>query len=157
MNGMCNNARSADLELAQCHMRLFVPLPIVAWYLFWFVVMHETVALYGLAVCGSVFVFGLVHRANVKRRPGNYPRRRVLAIAFDQAACFVAMYLTGELGAVVAAVNLWISLGNGIRFGVKWMALSAGLAAIGWILLGTLSDYWSRYPIWSSVWSCSTP
>ncbi len=148
MNGIRNNAKSADLELAQCHMRLFVPLPILVWYLFWFVAMHEPVALYGLAVCGSVFVFGLVHRENVKRRPGNYPWRRVWAIVFDQTACFVAMYLTGELGAVVALVNLWISLGNGIRFGVNWMALSAGLAAVGWMILGTASDYWSRYPIW---------
>lgn len=149
MNNPHDPTQSADLELAQCYVRLFVPLPIlILWYLFWYLVMQDPDALQGLAVTGCVLVFALVHWANVKRNPGVYPRRRILAIVFDQTACFVAMFLTGELGAVVAFVNLWVSLGNGIRFGVKWMALSAGLATLGWIILGMVSDYWSQHPIW---------
>ena len=58
------------------------------------------------------------------------------------------MFLTGELGSVVAFVNLWISLGNGIRFGVRWMVLSASLATAGWVILGMVSDYWGQHPIW---------
>ncbi|OYV36295.1 MAG: hypothetical protein B7Z83_06260, partial [Thiomonas sp. 20-64-5] len=42
--------------------------------------------------------------------------RRVVTITMDQLGCFMAMLLTRELGAVVVFLNLWISLGNGIRF-----------------------------------------
>lgn len=149
MNAEHRNFKSADLELAQCVIRLFVPLPIlILWYLFWFFPMHNPEALKGLGVAGGFFIFALAHWAKVKKNPGIYPQRRILAIVVDQTACVIAMFLTGELGAVVAFVNLWISLGNGLRFGVKWMALSASLASTGMIVLGVVSDYWSQHPIW---------
>ena len=77
-----------------------------------------------------------------------YPQRRVVAIVMDQLGCFIGMLLTRELGTVIVFLNLWISLGNGIRFGVKWMALSATLATTGLIVLSGVSDYWGQRPIW---------
>lgn len=149
MNGTFPISQSADLELAQCYIRLFIPLPILTlWYLYWFFPVQHPEAIRGLGVAAGFLVFALAHWMLVKRHPGVYPLRRVVAISVDQVACFVAMFLTGELGAVVAFVNLWVSLGNGIRFGVKWMALSAALASTGLISLSVFSDYWSQHPIW---------
>jgi diguanylate cyclase (GGDEF)-like protein len=149
MNGAHNTSQPADLELAQCYIRLFVPLPIlILWYLFWSVRTHSPEAHVGLVGTGVFCAFTLAHWANVKRNPGYYPLRRIVAIVVDQTGCFCAMLLTGELGAIVAFLSLWISLGNGIRFGVKWMALSASLASLSLMTLGLFSDYWSRHPIW---------
>jgi diguanylate cyclase len=149
MNGTRPTPNSADLELAQCHIRLFIPLPILTlWYLYWFFHMQHPDAIKGLGVAAGFLVFAVAHWALVKRNPGVYPLRRIVAISVDQTACFVAMFMTGELGAVVAFVNLWISLGNGIRFGVQWMALSTALASTGLIAVGIFSDYWSQHPIW---------
>ena len=140
--------KAVDLELQQCHIRLFIPLPILfAWYLFWALKGHPQ-ANNGLAVAGAFLVFAFVHWLRVRSNAGPYPGRQFTAIAVDQTACMIGMILTGELGAVIAFVNLWISLGNGIRFGVKWMALSALFATAGLIAVGLVSDYWAGHPIW---------
>ncbi len=149
MNKVDDSSQSVDLELAQCHIRVFVALPIlIVWYLFWYVQARSTEANTGLACLGVFYAFALAHWAHVKRYPGIHPRRRALAIVMDQLGCFIGMLLTRKLGAIIVFLNLWISLGNGIRFGVKWMALSATLAATGLIVLGVVSDYWSPRPIW---------
>ncbi len=121
---------------------------LIGWYLFWNQHSPSTEAKTGLTGLVVFYAFSLLQWAHVKRYPGVYPLRRVVTITMDQMGCFMAMLLTRELGAVVVFLNLWISLGNGIRFGVKWMALSAALANIGLIVLSMMSDYWSRYPIW---------
>lgn len=150
MNKIDAVSQSAHLELAQCHIRLFVALPfLVVWYLFWFLQTRSAEAFTGLAGVGVFYAFALAHWAHVKRFPGIYPQRRVVAIVMDQLGCFIEMLLTGELGTVIVFLNLWISLGNGIRFGVKWMALSAILATTGLVVLSVVSDYWSRQPIWT--------
>jgi diguanylate cyclase (GGDEF)-like protein len=150
MNAMHPDRKAVDLELQQCHIRLFIPLPILfAWYIFWTVKGHPD-AIKGLMVAGAFLTFALVHWFRVKRNPGPHPSRQFTAIAVDQTACTAGMILTGELGAIIAFVNLWVSLGNGIRFGVKWMALSASFAALGLVGVGLISDYWAQHPIWIS-------
>lgn len=149
MNGTLSSPHATDLELAQCYIRLFVPLPVlILWFGFWSIHAQRPEATIGLVGTGVFCLFTVAHWANVKRNPGFYPARRTLAITVDQAGCFLTMLLTGELGAIVAFLCLWISLGNGIRFGVPWMALSAALASTGLIAVGIFSDYWSQHPIW---------
>lgn len=149
MNGTLSSPRSADLELAQCYIRLFVPLPVLfLWFGFWAFHTQRPEATIGLVGTGVFCFYTVAHWAHVKRYPGFYPLRRTLAITVDQLGCFLTMLLTGELGAIVAFLCLWISLGNGIRFGVPWMALSAALASTGLIAVGMFSNYWSQHPIW---------
>ena len=121
---------------------------LIGWYLFWYMQARSTEANTGLAGLCVFYAFALAQWAHVKRYPGINPRRRVVAIVMDQLGCFIGMLLTRELGTVIIFLNLWISLGNGIRFGVKWMALSATLATTGLIALSVVSDYWSQRPIW---------
>lgn len=149
MNGPHPASHSADLELTQCYVRLFVPLPVLfLWFGFWSLHVQRPEAHIGLVGTAIFCLFTVAHWANVKKYPGFYPVRRTVAITVDQAGCFLTMLLTGELGAIVAFLSLWISLGNGIRFGVQWMALSAALASTGLIAVGIFSDYWSQHPIW---------
>lgn len=149
MRGIFNNPQVKDLELQQCHIRLGIPLPLLfAWFLFWALNGARAEAYVGMIGTAVFYAWALVHRAVVKCRPGRYPGRRLLTIAVDQAGCFVTMLLTAELGAIAAFLHLWISLGNGIRFGVKWMAFSSALACGGLVYLGVFSTYWSQHPIW---------
>jgi diguanylate cyclase (GGDEF)-like protein len=140
---------SADLERGQCHIRLFVALPILCvWYLGWFLLTGQPAALSGLIGAGLFSVFALLHLLAVKRHPGHRASRQIIAITVDQTACFLMLLLTSEMGAIMAFLTLWVSLGNGIRFGVKWMALSASIATAWLIVLGLSSAYWMQHPTW---------
>lgn len=149
MNKNDNKLDVVDLELEQCHVRLFIPIPILLlWYLYWFASTPSAEAMAGLAGTIVFTIFALVHWAHVRGYPGYRPVRRIIAITADQTGCFVAMYLTGELGAIVIFLALWVSLGNGIRFGIEWMTLSAVLATTALVILWFVSDYWNQHPNW---------
>ncbi len=69
--------------------------------------------------------------------------RRVIGLVHDVAAISTAMYL-GEGGAAgVAAIYLWVTLGNGFRYGTAYLY---GCALLSFVAFGTVSltsDYWA--------------
>lgn len=141
--------RPVDLELEQCHIRLGVALPfLLLWFGFWFERVETEDARVGLLILSVFSAYAVVLWLHVRRFPGNNRLRRIIAIATDQAGCFAGMLVPGVMGGVVIFLPLWISLGNGIRFGVKWMAWSVTLALLGVAGLGVFSDYWSQHPSW---------
>lgn len=146
---MDNNFKPADLELGQCHVRLWVPIPfLVFWYGYWFARTASPEAYAGLLIMSVFGTYAVLNWLHVKRYPGENTVRKSISITADQASCFVGMLMTGALGGVVLFLPLWISLGNGIRFGVKWMAWSVVLASSGVVAMGVFSDYWSLHPSW---------
>jgi diguanylate cyclase (GGDEF)-like protein len=78
----------------------------------------------------------------VLARPGISQGRRTVAMFHDVTAISVAMLL-GEAGAAaVAAIYLWVTLGNGFRYGVKFLYASAALSLVGFAAVYLYSDYW---------------
>ena len=68
--------------------------------------------------------------------------RRVVAILADQGAISYAMHVTGGIGAVFYPLYLWVSVGNGMRFGPAYLALAtaAGLGGFGAVVAA--GPYW---------------
>lgn len=129
-----------DLELEQCHIRLGVALPfLLVWFAIWFTHTTSRDAWLGLTIMVVFTVYAIALWWHVKHDPGDRPLRRVVSITADQSGCFAAMMIPGVMGGVVLFLPLWISLGNGIRFGVPWMAGSVTLALVGIVGLGLLN------------------
>lgn len=75
-------------------------------------------------------------------QPGTSHTRRVIGLLHDVTAISVAMFL-GEAGAAaVAAIYLWVTLGNGFRYGTAFLYASAVLSFVGFSTVFLLSDYW---------------
>lgn len=75
-------------------------------------------------------------------RPGKSVVRRIIGLVHDVAAISTAMFL-GEAGAAaVAAIYLWVTLGNGFRYGTPYLYLSAVLSIAGFGAVYLFSDYW---------------
>jgi len=75
-------------------------------------------------------------------RPGISQVRRVVGLVHDITAISVAMFL-GEAGAAaVAAIYLWVTLGNGFRYGTGYLYTSAVLSFAGFGIVYLSSDYW---------------
>jgi len=71
--------------------------------------------------------------------------RRVVGIVADNTAPTYFLFQMGESGAIVVGVYLFVSFGNGFRFGRLYLHLSQALGLIGFSLVLTFSEFWSRH------------
>jgi len=89
--------------------------------------------------------YSLAHYLAILRWPRPSVWRRGVAIVFDLTTTSVVLYLTGEAGAFLYPLYLWIIVGNGLRFGVRYLlfALAIGLAAFA--LVGYSAPFWREH------------
>ena len=78
-------------------------------------------------------------------RPQDAPPRRVLGIVADNAGTTYFMLQTGEYGAIVFAIYLFVAFGNGFRFGPRYLYISHATALLGFSIVLFASDFWSRH------------
>ncbi|MGB5833934.1 MAG: ATP-binding protein [Thiohalocapsa sp.] len=78
------------------------------------------------------------------------PTRRYSGILLDLSATSAAMAVSGEAGAPLLGIYLWVILGNGFRYGSHYLAVAAGVGLIGFTGVAIYSDYWRAHPLLSS-------
>lgn len=82
-------------------------------------------------------------------RPGKSVVRRIFGLLHDVTAISTAMFL-GEAGAAaVAAIYLWVTLGNGFRYGTAYLYGCAVLCIAGFGTVYLVSDYWHEQSVLS--------
>ena len=74
--------------------------------------------------------------------PDKSPVRRIIGIVADVSAFSFGLAITGELGAPWYAVYLWVTFGNGFRYGEKYLYLSGALSVIGFSMVIAFTPYW---------------
>jgi two-component system sensor histidine kinase RpfC len=74
--------------------------------------------------------------------PGPSHARKIIAILVDSVGTSYALYLTGPIGAPWYGVYLWIILGNGFRYGEKYLYLATAISLIGFTFIAILTPYW---------------
>ncbi len=82
--------------------------------------------------------------------PKRYRLRRQLTILFDVGMVTWAMLVGGEYVAMLYVFFLWISLGNGFRFGTPALLLASGLSMVGFGIVITNNEFWQQHPLMSS-------
>jgi signal transduction histidine kinase/CheY-like chemotaxis protein len=89
-------------------------------------------------------LFGTAWAVLVKRHPGHFVTRRTIALLGDLAFTAFGMYMMGAPGATFYPLYLWIIVGNGMRYGPRYLyaALGVGMVAFGAVLLW--SEYWHQ-------------
>lgn len=78
--------------------------------------------------------------------PGRNPLRRVLAMSTDLTMISVNIFLGGEAGTALYPLYLWVILGNGFRFGLKYLLISAAMGVAGFALVISLISPWRDHP-----------
>ncbi|WP_179222061.1 histidine kinase dimerization/phospho-acceptor domain-containing protein [Inquilinus limosus] len=91
------------------------------------------------AFCLAVF-------ADILRRPQACNARRIVAIIGDCSVLASEMCLRGESTAFLFPLLIWVILGNGFRFGLRFLALATtgGLVAFGTVIAAT--PFWQSEP-----------
>jgi two-component system, sensor histidine kinase RpfC len=78
-------------------------------------------------------------------RPAPSSPRRVLGTLLDMSATSAAMAIAGESGVPLLAIYLWVIVGNGFRFGARYLLIAAGLAIAGFIGVAIYSPFWHTH------------
>ena len=98
----------------------------------------------GLVAVALYTLFGYIWCVVVAMRLGTETLRLLLVIAMDELVLGVGLWLCGEQLAAIAWLPIFMSLGNGLRFGLRIALYSSFLAAAGMTLIFLLTPYWQQ-------------
>jgi two-component system sensor histidine kinase RpfC len=79
-------------------------------------------------------------------RPGVSPPRRVLGMVADYSLMGVGMALLGELLAPMYVILLWVTVGNGLRYGPRFLYAAIVFAATTFLVVILRTPYWQANP-----------
>ena len=78
----------------------------------------------------------------IVKNPRPSPVRRVCGILLDMISLSIIMYWTGGDHVPLFVFYLWVTLGNGFRYGTRYLYISFGISLIGFSMVILGSDYW---------------
>lgn len=82
----------------------------------------------------------------ILRNPGVSHVRRWVGMITDYSAMGAIMCIEGEPAAPLYAVYLWVTIGNGMRYGHRYLRIATGLATASFLGVISVSDYWQGNP-----------
>jgi len=71
-------------------------------------------------------------------------KRWLAAIIMDVMMAFTVMLRAPEQMSIFYPIILWMILGNGFRYGVKWLLIAAGLSTLTFSVVVLSTDYWQQ-------------
>lgn len=93
----------------------------------------------------SFFLFAVILAAFVLTAKTDSPTRRIFGIVVDNAANTAFLLLSGEAGAFVFGIYLFVTFGNGFRYGRLYLRISQILSIVGFVFVLLLSPFWSAH------------
>jgi len=99
------------------------------------------VALYGL----GYLAIGAGYLGWILASPRASPSRRILAMVTDQTNVAVLIALGGAWGGALYPIYLWITFGNGFRFGNAYLAAAAGYSALTFVVAASFHPFWLEH------------
>ncbi len=102
-------------------------------------------ALSSISVMGIYFTYSILNLYNVIKKPGKYPFRRIVNIIGDISVISYAIYSSNTNGIVLYPVLLWIIVGNGLRFGTKYLFIALAIAEVIFISSLLYNEHWDNH------------
>lgn len=94
--------------------------------------------------------FSLLILADIFRHPEINSRRRYVGVFADNIAATLLMWVASERASLFLFVYLWVAIGNGFRYGNRYLFLSAFLATVGYSSLLYFDPFWSQHRLFGS-------
>ncbi len=84
---------------------------------------------------------------------GTSVARRGIGMAHDFTVATYMLAISHETGAPVVAAYLWVTLGNGFRYGMPYLLVSTLASAGGFIVVHLVNPFWQAHtPLWWGIW-----
>lgn len=88
----------------------------------------------------AVILFLIISRAD---RPSR--NRRLLGNWLDVVGTTVFLSLAGDIAVVLIGVYLWVTFGNGFRFGKKYLFHSQAISILGFLIATQVNPFWAKH------------
>ena len=88
------------------------------------------------------FVVSASYLVAIIIQPRISPTRRLCAMTTDLAAISAFMHFGGEAAAPLYSLYLWVTFGNGFRYGVSYLAVAVLIAASGFLIVILTTEFW---------------
>jgi len=88
--------------------------------------------------------YSVLNIALILINPGVSIVRRIVGASADAVAITICLIIVGEIASVMFMTYLWVTLGNGFRYGRAYLFLSAILNLFGFVFVYRYSTYWSH-------------
>ncbi|WP_435036282.1 ATP-binding response regulator [Pseudomonas neuropathica] len=95
---------------------------------------------------GLFLLASIVLRQAIVRWPGHYPARRIFAMIHDYTGTCFGLVVGGEAALPLYAVIVWVNLGNGMRYGSRYLAIATALALLSLLCVYRLTPVWQAQP-----------
>ena len=135
------------LEFEQALVRVFISATVLA-CVEWYVARDGVITGKGtqaLVASFAFFAFAVTTTVRILQAPGISKTRRILGIVIDNAVATYALVVLGEGGAVILCAYLFITFGNGFRYGRFYLHLSQTLSVTGFSFVMLISSFWSQH------------
>lgn len=132
-----------DSEHAQALVRMAV-LSVVLLYLLLRPAHNGDAYVLVLRMVAFGFVIGALLLAWILQQPGVSHPRRAIGMVFDYGLMAAAMIRLGEPLAWVYVIIMWVTIGNGLRYGNRYLKIAVVAAVVSFGAVLTLNDYWMR-------------
>ena len=143
-----NSASHCDpLELEQGVTRLAISSFFTLYLLISFVV-NKTITpgeLNGFYCLVAFELFTVVLLYVISQAEGPSRNRRLLGNWLDIVGTTVFLSLAGEIGVVLIGVYLWVTFGNGFRFGKKYLFHSQAISILGFLVATQVNPFWAQH------------
>jgi len=83
--------------------------------------------------------------ASFRRWPDRSTVRRSVTLVTDLAITSYAMHQAGELGAPFFTVILWVVIGNGARYGQRYLLAGTLIGTLGFLTVVLINPYWREH------------
>ena len=83
---------------------------------------------------------------HIRLRPGRNAPRRAAALLIDTGFLSWFLHTGGDAAAFFFLVYLWSIIGNGVRFGVRWLFAALGLFVLGFGAVALTTPFWRGQP-----------
>ena len=132
-----------DSEHAQALVRIGV-LSVVLLYLLLSPAQNGDSYVLVLRMVASGFVVGTLLIAWILKQPSVSHLRRAIGMMSDYGLMAAAMIRLGEPLAWVYVIIMWVTIGNGLRYGNRYLKIAVAMAVASFGVVLMLSDYWMR-------------
>lgn len=96
--------------------------------------------------CLIIFeIFSLALFFLISRSKGPSRNRRLLGNWLDVVGTTVFLSLAGDIAVVLIGVYLWVTFGNGFRFGKKYLYHSQVISILGFLIATQVNPFWAKH------------